>query len=368
MKRNIKKLFCILLASSIIIANTISVTSIDTLSAKASETFSDETMQGAILLEANKESTCLFEEKANSEAHYFKFIAPDNAQSQWFSFTVTNYTNKSMYAYLLDSNGEVLVKSKNSIGTQKEWSSTARTYGTGTTLANTVFLTPGNVYYIKVQQTPSYAKTTGTVSVSVKTTSDDNWGTYDKASQITLNNWQNGIIEKSDDIDFFYVTLPNDNHTYSFNIASDNPVNATFTDENRSNLGKVSITANNSNNSFTQTGHGQIIYIKIQTNDANTTSANYSIKVNEIKENTEKSTISILSLNSYKKGSKKITGKTISNATVKITVPGYKYTVKSDNSGKFTIKLIKKLKAKQKIIVSVSKNNYITKKKSFIVK
>lgn len=389
MKKTMKKLFCVLFATSVMIADTTSSVSINSISVKANETASDETMQGAILLELDKEATCLFEGNVNNEAHYFKFIAPNDTKNQWFSFTTTNYTNKNVYSYLLDSNGEVLAKSKSAINSQKEWSITTRTLNTGTSSNDTIFLVPGNIYYIKIQSTSSN-RPKGSASVSVKTTSDDNWGTYDKADEITLDNWKNGTLEKNDDIDYFYVKLPNDNHTYTFNISSDNEIIAAFTDDDRSNLGKVSVLANDSSNSFTQTGKGQIIYIRVQSGSSKTISANYSIKVNLKKEinndnnsstndtpsnNTDNNTnniksqkISTLYLSTYKKGTKKVIGKTIKAATVKVKVSGNTYTVKSNNSGKFTAKLVSKLKSGAKITVTASKKNYITCTRSFFVK
>lgn len=71
-----------------------------------------------------------------------------------------------------------------------------------------------------------------------------------------------------------------------------------------------------------------------------------------------------------KKGKKKLTGKTIKRATVKIKIGKRTYKVKANSKGKFTVKLKSKAKLKkgQKIKVTVSKKGYKTKNKVFKVK
>lgn len=83
---------------------------------------------------------------------------------------------------------------------------------------------------------------------------------------------------------------------------------------------------------------------------------------------TTKKKISVLKLTKYKKATKKITGKTVKTATVVVKVGGKKYTVKSNKTGGFTVTLKKKLKKGNKISVTVKKNGYTTKTKSFKVK
>ncbi len=75
-----------------------------------------------------------------------------------------------------------------------------------------------------------------------------------------------------------------------------------------------------------------------------------------------------LTLHKYKRNSKKIIGTTVKNATVKVKVAKRTYTVKSDNAGKFTVKLKKKLKSKNKIKVSVSQEGYKTWTKTYVVR
>ena len=81
-----------------------------------------------------------------------------------------------------------------------------------------------------------------------------------------------------------------------------------------------------------------------------------------------KKTISLLKLTSFKKGSKKIVGKTLKKATIIVKIGKKTYKVKANKKGKFTIELKKKLKKKQKIVVTAKKSGYKTKKKIFKVK
>lgn len=86
-----------------------------------------------------------------------------------------------------------------------------------------------------------------------------------------------------------------------------------------------------------------------------------------VKADTKKS-ISVLKLTKYKKGSKSITGKTVGNATVKVTIGKKTYKTKSDSKGNFSIKLKSKLKKKASVKVTVSKSGYKSKAKTFKVK
>ena len=133
-----------------------------------------------------------------------------------------------------------------------------------------------------------------------------------------------------------------------------------FANSNGIKISDTTISANSTDNSFSVIGNGQKIFVRMNSENSNT---NYTLKVVS-----ERKPISKLKLSKYKNGSKKITGKTIRNATVKITVNKKTYIVKSNAKGNFTVKLKKKLKSKQKIKISVSKANYKNKKKTFKVK
>lgn len=82
----------------------------------------------------------------------------------------------------------------------------------------------------------------------------------------------------------------------------------------------------------------------------------------------QKKTISTLKLTKYKRKTKKIIGKTVKKGKVTVKVSGKTYKVTANSSGKFTIRLKKVLKKKNKIKVTVSKSGYKTKSKTFKVK
>ena len=82
----------------------------------------------------------------------------------------------------------------------------------------------------------------------------------------------------------------------------------------------------------------------------------------------QKKTISTLKLTKYKKKTKKIVGKTVKKGKITVKVSGRTYKVTANASGKFTVKLKKALKKKNKIKVTVSKSGYKTRSKTFKVK
>lgn len=84
-------------------------------------------------------------------------------------------------------------------------------------------------------------------------------------------------------------------------------------------------------------------------------------------EKVKKKKIKVLKLTKYKKGTKRIVGKTLKKAKVVVKIGKKKYTVKSNKKGRFTVKLKKKLKKKTRITVIVSKKKYKTRKRIFKV-
>lgn len=307
----------------------------------------------------------------DDEYHYYKFTVPQDVGNQWIQFSITNYGPCYIQAYLnnnlnqtMQSTGYSFLSKNDSLIFQ------SRVEGAASTSTETK-LVPGNTYYIIIDNWSSSNK--GDYVLSVSSTPDDNWGTFDKAEALTCNQTKTGKIEYKDDIDCYAITLPNDGALHNFILNSDQKLYALFADANGIKISDIDVNANITNNRFSATGTGQKIYIRVEAGYG-VSSANYSIKVisEEKKISTEttgeKKEISTLKLTSYKKNSKKIVGKTISNAVVKLTAGKKTYKVKSNKSGKFTVKLKKKIKSKDKIKVTVTKANYKTITKTFKVK
>ena len=78
--------------------------------------------------------------------------------------------------------------------------------------------------------------------------------------------------------------------------------------------------------------------------------------------------IKTLKLKKFKRGTKRIVGRTIKRSQLIIWVGRRKYTVKSNGRGKFVVSVKKKLVRKQKIKITVSKTGYKKKSKVFRVK
>lgn len=82
----------------------------------------------------------------------------------------------------------------------------------------------------------------------------------------------------------------------------------------------------------------------------------------------KKKVIKILKLTGYKKGTKKISGKTLKGSKVVIRIGKRKYLKIAGKKGNFTVKVSKKLKHNTKIKVTVSKKGYKSKTKIYRVK
>lgn len=195
--------------------------------------------------------------------------------NQWITFTVTNYTDDHIYASLRDSQGNVLI-TQNGRAPQSTCGFLTRTEGADSRLDRIRILTPGKTYYIKTGE-DAYPRggPKGNVTISVASTADDNWGTYDNADPMTVGSWKSGKLEKNDDI------------------------KASFVNENRVLLSEVSVEANTTNNPYVVTGNGQRIYVRVQAGNDEVTNANYSIKVS-----IQNQTISKLTLRKYKRNNK----------------------------------------------------------------
>lgn len=332
------------------------------------EEYTNITRENATPIEIGK--TVSINVNKSNDHFYYKFTVPENI-NQWVNISLTNYSSDYMELYLSNEKREGLSRltaiSKNEIDDIRVGIDGAA-YKSSSSI---VTLTPGETYYIEI--CGMFNEYIANCVLSVSSTPDDNWGTFDKAEALTCNQTKTGKIEYKDDIDCYAITLPNDGAQHNFILNANQNLYALFADANGIKISDTDVNANITNNSFSATGTGQKIYIRVEA-DYGVSSANYSIKVisEEKKISTETSgeekKISTLKLTSYKKNSKKIVGKTISNAAVKLTAGKKTYKVKSNKSGKFTVKLKKKLKSKDKIKVTVTKANYKTITKTFKVK
>lgn len=140
-----------------------------------------------------------------------------------------------------------------------------------------------------------------------------------------------------------------------------NASNNTFQSE-----GNVSIQPEDSNDSGSSDKEGTAAI----TNNSQTTASD-SNNGNSSKEPTvmKKKVIKKLTITA-KKGKRKITGKTVKKAIVKVKIGKKTYKVKSNAKGKFVIELKGKTKLKkgQKIKITISKTGYKTKHKTYKVK
>ena len=298
-----------------------------------------------------------FAEASADQIHYYRVDIPENVGNQYIAISMSNYANKGLYFEIRNALDEKIYKGGN-VNNNKSTILRFRIKNTVTT-SNTVVLIPGESYYIRIE---SNKHTVGNYNMSITATPDDNWGTFENSPRCIPGQKVTGVIEYADDIDCFGFVLPNDKQKYTFYISADNRLDALLADANGIKIADTGIDNINVNNKLSVYGLGQTVYIRVNRGYV-TQTANYSIELKA-----EKETVSVLNLSSYKKGSKKITGKTIGGAKIVVKIGKKKYSTKSDKTGKFTVKLKKKLKSKNKIKVTVSKKNYLTKSKTFKVR
>ena len=287
---------------------------------------------------------------------YYKIDIPQDIGNQYILFTIHNYANYIIKPRICNSRNSVILEPV--FDPHENESKTLRLrVGNGATDGG-VSVNPGESYYLKIS---TYHKNEGKVNISVTSIPDDNWGTYENATECSVGQKVQGSLEFGDDIDCYKYVLPNDKQKYTFYISGDDEMNVYMQDVNGVTIQeKLYYRINEVYNEFNTQGNGQTIYLKFVDHCGSV--ANYSFELKG-----EKKIIPVLELTGYKKGTKKIIGKTISKAKVTVKVGKRKYSTKSNKNGKFTVKLNKKLKSKKKIKITVSKKNYLTKSQTFKV-
>lgn len=289
-------------------------------------------------------------EKGKNEKHdtrYYKFTVPKDIGNKWINIYIINRDDSAIYPTLYNNKMQELDASR--YGVERDDSVVFHNaIDASAHSSDMVKLKAGSTYYLSVSSWEEKD-----FELCIKTVADDNWGSIEKAPEIKCNTWKKGVLEYDDDVDRYFVKLPKDKKEHAFIVSSDRDITATFEDVNGVYKDHFGIGAYETNNEYREIGRGQRVYIKIDGSEY----ANYKIKVTSP---TPKKTISILKVSKCKKGMKVVKGKTISKANVKVTVNGKAYkTVKSNAKGNFAVKT-KKLKAGQKIKVTVSKSGYKT--------
>lgn len=286
---------------------------------------------------------------------YYKFkISNENT---WTDFQMTNYAGE-MEMQIYDSDRTLVSKTGRIWTGNIEKMHVASENSGHVEDRGAILLAPEETYYFVIQPNYWASGRVQNYHFEVNSTKDDNWGMRENAKELAMNKKVKGNLEFKDDIDSFCVKLPKDNQKHIFYISANKGADVSFRNSNDSELGQVTIEKNRINSEFSCKGKGQKVYIYMQGLDEDSyKNSGYTIKVTSP---TPKKTISILKVSKCKKGMKVVRGKTISKANVKVTVNGKAYkTVKSNAKGNFAVKT-KKLKAGQKIKVTVSKSGYKT--------
>lgn len=297
-------------------------------------------------------------EDLKHQSRYYKFTVPKNIGNKW---TCIQFNNRAATTsvYLYDDEKRSL-DSASLLGTNDWFVFDTQPKGSAYQQYESYpVLEPGKTYYLQVKAEGWMGAYNKDFDISIYTEADDNWGVAEKAPKLLYNKWYKGILENKLDIDKFYVQLPNDKKWHDFIIKSDREMDVYLQDAYEETLhnGQIRVTGGKTT-SYSIIGTGQKIYVEL---NGVYEATNYKILV----KNPPK-TITYLKIKKPKKGSKKIVGKTIKNANIKVNIGKKVYRSKSTNKGNFKLK-VKKLKKGQKVKITVSKKGYKTRVKTLKV-
>ncbi|OMC89211.1 hypothetical protein BK128_04620 [Viridibacillus sp. FSL H7-0596] len=232
------------------------------------------------------------------------------------------------------------------------WDFTGANYINPITWKKSEYLEPGN-YTIKVAMDSNYTgkykiKTTFTAANNNEKESNNG---RDLAQRLTPNTQKiTGLISWNDTVDYYQVKL-NKAGLFSINLSSymnylDVEV---FNENNEKIMGRWDFTGANINNPIPWT------------NTTNLSKGTYIIKISMDSGYTGKYKLAVSvphllpkepQVNKVKKNSTRVTGASYKNSTVYVKIGSKTYTGKSNNLGKFSIKIAKAIKGK-KVYVSV---------------
>lgn len=295
------------------------------------------------------------------EEYWYKLSIPSDIGNKWIDISMTSYASEPLELSLCNAGGG---KVDSLIVTNGETAAFhTRTSGAASNDKSLLRLSAGAVYYLSVKPSWSHNRPKGTFSISSACLSDDSWGTLDKAVGLVKNKVNTGKIERSDDVDTFTITLPNDGKSYLFNFTSTNMIDIMVTDGNGIRLDNISVFSSQSE-VYTFIGKGQKLLFSVSLVTPASGTAVYTIKGDFP---VVKKKIKTLKLTQCKKGTKKIAGKTLKKATVTITIGKQKYKTSANGKGNFSVKLKKKLSKNTSVNVTVTKTGYAALTKVFVM-
>lgn len=203
----------------------------------------------------------------------------------WYKFTIPasigNVSiNVNLAAYSGNPHAEVYDESLNLLGwADSQTSFGGRIQGSECWKTTMTYYEPGKTYYIQVCNSKSK------YTVAVSTIKDDNWGSLDKAENLSINTRYNRNLEALFDIDAYKVAFPNDGKKYAlcFNSARGSSLNVKLL--NGLGVPITEITVEEGNNRIFDCLAGQSYYVVINGYRI----CNYSLMAYRV-ENTGKST------------------------------------------------------------------------------
>ncbi len=198
----------------------------------------------------------------------------ETGEVSWYSFTIgSTYSNSwgvvqligyedttSLKFTVYDSNDNAVFGNYTHNGSHM-CESAYRIEGTDTNDEFMPRLNLGWTYYIAVEGTGEY-------TVAVYTETDDYEGDYTKAAATTIANPYTGKIERSDDIDCFSITFPNDSNSYQVSLYATKKMTARICDSNNNIIANtgLNVMRDRQTSEVVFKGKGQTLYFYLEGN------------------------------------------------------------------------------------------------------
>lgn len=290
-------------------------------------------------------------DEVDRDAYYYRLDIPEKIGNKWLEITMTNIDGKdSVFGghgiELLENNGSIILYWNYLRATQNAVFLVRIGNGEDKEI-DRVRLTPKEIYYIKVLAKERGTK--GRFALRTRTIEDDNFGDLEGSEELKLNKKTKGKIEVSNDIDSFYIKLPNNKKECKFAITASNKAYVMLLDEDGIKVSDTYVEKGAANGSLAVVGNGKKYVLRISGYSNNT--LDYSIK--PVMDVTKKSKIKT-TLTSYKKGNFYLQGKTVSAGKVTVKIGSKTYKADANSRGGFIVELNEALKKNQKIKVSVN--------------
>ncbi len=209
---------------------------------------------------------------------WYKFTVPSDIGNQYVTFLLTNYGEgyyNQVRFNVQTAGGEEI--SSNGVGVTGMNSAQFRIEGSKSVYEHEKYLIPGQTYYVYVTLDHIWAEKSK-FEVSLGATSEDNWGSLEKAETLNINSNLERKLEDRDDVDSFMFTLPQDGKKYKLTLKSGDDVAIEVLNEAGV---KEEEDAYTSSTSYEFIGDGKKHYVTIEGSLINAKTTSYTLALSE---------------------------------------------------------------------------------------